>query len=541
MQVVDEFVRRSVPPNEPFDVSEPAISDSLVLLKNGASTLEALVHDLGPYLTDTDSSVRKRATALLALIVEVLAHDTSESGYLVKNEKVRVLCAFFGARLGDYASIGVCLRALRALLGFSAHVSSPNLHNVCIPVCKAVFNELNVKSLDQKLRHAVFELLLFLVTEPVHSTALASRIDGADTPFVLNLALFFVQSMAGERDPRNLAVGLRVAEHLLSPAPPARLGALTASLTKELFDVTSCYFPIMFRPPPNDPYGITRELLVGSLRDVFSANELLAPLVLPLLLEKLSSGIVDAKRDAIQTLERCLPIYARGNSLSSFLVDISAALEREVLHPHDRSSSVGGRAESPWTAATAVRGGAGISASAIGLNFSGDGSHHDTSGVGLYAPLHAGFSAASLSELPLVEAALHAVASLTKVLSQRPSSDWDCSVGRLVRTSVGELQRGADSLAGRGSARLLCAIASSSNQALSSILSAVVPVILDRLSEAVLHHRWGVRSALITLLAGLVHTVDPAIDYAPGAHPLVPFLPDVLARLSSGLCSLPRM
>jgi hypothetical protein len=34
------------------------------------------------------------------------------------------------------------------------------------------------------------------------------------------------------------------------------------------FDITFCYFPITFRPPPNDPYGITPDDLRIALRYV---------------------------------------------------------------------------------------------------------------------------------------------------------------------------------------------------------------------------------------------------------------------------------
>jgi hypothetical protein len=35
-------------------------------------------------------------------------------------------------------------------------------------------------------------------------------------------------------------------------------------VVESLFDVTACYFPITFKPPPNDPYGVTSEELVMS-------------------------------------------------------------------------------------------------------------------------------------------------------------------------------------------------------------------------------------------------------------------------------------
>ena len=262
---IEEFVRRPAPPSEPIEASEPGkkagtvfvfslqpcissavVRDAVSSLRRGTASLDTLVRDMGPFLTDTDGAVRRRATALLALVVEELArNDVGGEPFFATHEKTRVLCSFFGARLGDYVSIGSCLRALRALLEFVARRPTPDLRLVCLPVCKAVFSELHVAALDQRLRQAVFELLLFIASDPVHAAALTSRVDGADTPFALNFTLFFVQSIAGERDPRNLAVALRVAEHLLSPAPPARLGTLVSSLSKDIFEVTSVYFPIL--------------------------------------------------------------------------------------------------------------------------------------------------------------------------------------------------------------------------------------------------------------------------------------------------------
>jgi DNA repair/transcription protein MET18/MMS19 len=35
---------------------------------------------------------------------------------------------------------------------------------------------------------------------------------------------------------------------------------------QDLFDIVFCYFPITFRPPPDDPYGITSDDLKLALR-----------------------------------------------------------------------------------------------------------------------------------------------------------------------------------------------------------------------------------------------------------------------------------
>lgn len=64
---------------------------------------------------------------------------------------------------------------------------------------------------------------------------------------------------------------------------------------KELFDSAFCYFPITFRSPPDDPYGITTQDLKTRLRDCIAASEQFAPFAFPQLLDKLDSTSPNVK------------------------------------------------------------------------------------------------------------------------------------------------------------------------------------------------------------------------------------------------------
>lgn len=103
---------------------------------------------------------------------------------------------------------------------------------------------------------------------------------------------------------------------------------------EDLFDVVFCYFPITFRPPPDDPYGITSDDLKLALRRCMAASPRFAPLALPLFLEKLPPSLGASKRDALQTLAACLPVYgARG--VEGYASDLWDALKPEIYYSSD--------------------------------------------------------------------------------------------------------------------------------------------------------------------------------------------------------------
>ena len=62
-----------------------------------------------------------------------------------------------------------------------------------------------------------------------------------------------------------------------------------------IFDSVFCYFPITFRPPPDDPYGISAQDLKNRLRDCIAASEYFAPFAFPQLLDKLDSTSPNVK------------------------------------------------------------------------------------------------------------------------------------------------------------------------------------------------------------------------------------------------------
>ncbi|XP_054222517.1 MMS19 nucleotide excision repair protein homolog isoform X6 [Homo sapiens] len=218
------------------------------------------------------------------------------------------LILFYENRLKDHhLVIPSVLQGLKAL---SLCVALPP--GLAVSVLKAIFQEVHVQSLPQVDRHTVYNIITnFMRTREEELKSL-----GADFTFG------FIQVMDGEKDPRNLLVAFRIVHDLISR--DYSLGPFV----EELFEVTSCYFPIDFTPPPNDPHGIQREDLILSLRAVLASTPRFAEFLLPLLIEKVDSEVLSAKLDSLQTLNACCAVYGQ-KELKDFLPSLWASIRRE--------------------------------------------------------------------------------------------------------------------------------------------------------------------------------------------------------------------
>ena len=60
---------------------------------------------------------------------------------------------------------------------------------------------------------------------------------------------------------------------------------------EEVVEVLGCYFPIIYTPPQNMAGSVSRQELATAVEQAMAATPALAPYVVPLLLEKLSSSL----------------------------------------------------------------------------------------------------------------------------------------------------------------------------------------------------------------------------------------------------------
>ncbi|NWZ35499.1 MMS19 protein, partial [Brachypodius atriceps] len=254
-------------------------------------------------LENTDPRTRGRGIQLLS---QVLLQCYS----LLQEKEVLHLVLFYESRLQDHhLVIPSVLQGLRALS--MCEVLPPGL---AVSVLKAIFQEVHVQSLLQLDRHTVYSIITnFMSTREEELKGLGA-----------NFTFGFIQVMDGEKDPRNLLVAFQIVRDLI--AKDYALGPFV----EELFEVTSCYFPVDFTPPPNDPHGIQREDLILSLRAVLASTPQFAEFLLPLLIEKLDSELQSAKLDSLQTLTACCAIYGQ-KELQEFLPSLWSSLRREVF------------------------------------------------------------------------------------------------------------------------------------------------------------------------------------------------------------------
>uniref|UniRef100_A0AAX7U4Z5 MMS19 nucleotide excision repair protein n=1 Tax=Astatotilapia calliptera TaxID=8154 RepID=A0AAX7U4Z5_ASTCA len=252
LSLVEEFVS---------GLQDSKAKDAAKGVKDGKFTVLQLVEALGSSLTSSQPHTRARGVLLLSEVLQECYRDLTE-------REVEVLIAFYENRLKDhYVVTPPVLKGLKEL------TKCTNLPpGSAVSMLRSVFQDIHVQV----------------------RLSYCCTFKGLGADFVFG----FVQSMDGERDPRNLLLAFQIAKNLI------HRGYELGKFTEELFEVTSCYFPIDFSPPPNDPHGITREELVQALRAVLTGTPNFAEFLLPLLIEKLDSDVQSAKLDSLQTLVR---------------------------------------------------------------------------------------------------------------------------------------------------------------------------------------------------------------------------------------------
>ncbi|GAA5932916.1 hypothetical protein JCM3775_005263 [Rhodotorula graminis] len=270
-----------------------------------------LVKALADTLTSDDDARRARGVSLLsAVVIKLVDLD----GAALDRQITKTLTTFFVDKLGENNSLVACADALTALTASAAFGVGEGME-----VAQGVFTSVTLKAHPQAVRHSVYVLVDALM--------------GRSRPALLRLGNEFISGycalVEGEKDPRNLMISFGIVRVIL-------LEFDIAKNVEDLFDITFCYFPITFTPPPDDPYGISSDDLIVALRDCLSATPLFGRLALPLFYDKMQAASEKAKRQTLQALTACFPIYGAAAS-GEWAGRFSEALIIEVFHASDDS------------------------------------------------------------------------------------------------------------------------------------------------------------------------------------------------------------
>ncbi|KAH9976079.1 Dos2-interacting transcription regulator of RNA-Pol-II-domain-containing protein [Russula compacta] len=285
------------------------IEDTVSGVANGQLKLLHIVKALGEYLTSEESDLRNKGVEFLALVVG----KCPPGNFNVQS--VKVLVAFFASKLEDTETIIPALKGILAITRIPVLIPE----NV-IEICTTIFTNVKMHALVQVQRHTVFSILDSLVA--LHRDVLKSMGD--------SFLSGYIALADGEKDPRNLMIAFAIAR-----APPTPID----NMLQDLFNITFCYFPITFRPPPNDPYGITAKDLKDALRSSLSASPLFGNLSIPLFLDKINAGSPATKCDTLQTLSLCLPVYGPRVAVNSAR-KLWSSLKLEIFQPTDLETEV---------------------------------------------------------------------------------------------------------------------------------------------------------------------------------------------------------
>ncbi|KAI5370298.1 Putative DNA repair/transcription protein MET18/MMS19 [Septoria linicola] len=269
-----------------------------------------LITSLEEYINNKDDGgLRAKSVAYLADVLERVPQK------VFSMQERRLLTDFILGRINsDVEGIGASARALLALeqLGKWDNETAQKVMRTFVDHT----HPLRQFKLQTE-RYPVIQLIDLLLAK---YRSAVKQLNDDDPEFIPGLVSYF----EGEKDPRNLMI---VFSLLQVPMAEWNIQAYA----QDMFDAVFNYFPITFKPPPDDPYGITAQDLKDRLRDCIAANSDFAPYAFPALLDKLDSTSMNTKRDVLNTIQACATSYSV-NTINLYSVTLWDALKFEIIN-----------------------------------------------------------------------------------------------------------------------------------------------------------------------------------------------------------------
>ncbi|KAK5948129.1 hypothetical protein OHC33_010877 [Knufia fluminis] len=285
------------------DEATRVASQTAQKLQNGEYKLVDVIKATGEYLQNTDPKIRERATNYLSAIISALPPKA------LTRHDIPVLNVFLCSRIQD----GGAIEGLSKLQSLDRY-SKENAQELA----QAMFDNFSdMSDRKQAERYQVYMLLNELLSN--HRQAMLDMGDKS--------LLGYVRVVGGEKDPRNLMLIFSM----------LRVFMIEWDISKHvdtMFDAVYAYFPITFRPPPNDPYGITAQDLKDRLKDCLASTGELAPSTFPNLLDRLDSTSEVVKKDVLQALAACAMNYNPA-TIAQFSIPLWDAVKFEVLQAQE--------------------------------------------------------------------------------------------------------------------------------------------------------------------------------------------------------------
>ncbi|KAJ7097264.1 ARM repeat-containing protein [Mycena belliarum] len=266
--------------------------------------LLGIVKALGIYLTSEQDELRTKGVDFLATVIARCPENA------LNRQSVKVMSAFFCDKLDDTETIVPALKGLASLPPICSAADA-------LLIVNAIFKHVTMRALVQSVRFHVFSTIDGLMAH--HRETLK----GMKSAFIAP----YIALADGEKDPRNLLLAFAIARVILIEFD-------AAPHIEALSHIVFCYFPITFRPPANDPYGITPDDLRAALRRCISASPAFGPFAFPIFLEKLAAGSPPIKRDTLETMTICFPVYGAAAARISAR-KLWNALKLEIFQPTD--------------------------------------------------------------------------------------------------------------------------------------------------------------------------------------------------------------